>query len=354
MRILHCGDLHLDSRMTANLSEDKARERNIEILGTFKEMIRYASDNKVTAIIIAGDLFDTISPSNTFRNVVLSEIANCPDILFFYLKGNHDYKDVFECCPNNLMLFSDNYRSYKLDNVVITGIELNKVNCNIAAESLELDENDFNIVVMHGQDTEYEIKEDTESICLRDFRYKNIDYMALGHIHSYRVQRLDERGIYCYCGCLEGRGFDETGEHGFVVIDIDSTRRFEYEFVPFAKRKLYNIEVDISLCMNDSDIIKEIANTSRYNGVTELDMVSFKLVGNISDKCDYDLLYITESIKSDYYFCKLQDMSTIRTEYLDYRYDETFKGEFIRLVMASSESQQDKEKIIQLGISLLA
>ena len=27
MKIIHCADLHLDSKMTANLSKDQARER---------------------------------------------------------------------------------------------------------------------------------------------------------------------------------------------------------------------------------------------------------------------------------------------------------------------------------------
>ena len=34
MKIIHCADLHLDSKMTANLSKDQARERKREILRT--------------------------------------------------------------------------------------------------------------------------------------------------------------------------------------------------------------------------------------------------------------------------------------------------------------------------------
>lgn len=53
------------------------------------------------------------------------------------------------------------------------------------------------------------------------------------------MEKLDAR-TYCYAGCLEGRGFDECGEHGFVVPDIDEdTGTYTCEFVPFAPRKLY-------------------------------------------------------------------------------------------------------------------
>ena len=59
MKIIHCADLHLDSKMTANLDKDKARERKAELLRTFERMITYASQNQVEAILIAGDMFDT-------------------------------------------------------------------------------------------------------------------------------------------------------------------------------------------------------------------------------------------------------------------------------------------------------
>ena len=51
---------------------------------------------------------------------------------------------------------------------------------------------------------------------------KNIDYLALGHIHGYKEAPLDGRGKYCYPGCLEGRGFDECGKKGFVLLNIEN------------------------------------------------------------------------------------------------------------------------------------
>ena len=59
MKILHCADLHLDSKMTANLDKEKAKERKGEILRTFERMIRYAEEQEIAVILIAGDLFDT-------------------------------------------------------------------------------------------------------------------------------------------------------------------------------------------------------------------------------------------------------------------------------------------------------
>ena len=42
MRFIHCADLHLDSKMTSNLSREQAKERKMEILRTYSRMIDYA------------------------------------------------------------------------------------------------------------------------------------------------------------------------------------------------------------------------------------------------------------------------------------------------------------------------
>lgn len=46
MKFIHCADLHLDSKMSANLDKERAKERRSEILDTFVRMVRYASKMK--------------------------------------------------------------------------------------------------------------------------------------------------------------------------------------------------------------------------------------------------------------------------------------------------------------------
>ena len=95
MRFIHCADLHLDSKMTSNLSREQAKERKMEILRTYSRMIDYAKENKIDGIIIAGDLFDTRNISATARNMVKDSIMSNPQIEFYYLKGNHDSDNFF-------------------------------------------------------------------------------------------------------------------------------------------------------------------------------------------------------------------------------------------------------------------
>ena len=47
MKIIHCSDLHLDSKLSSNLGGIIAKKRCGEILHTFKRMVDYASKNNV-------------------------------------------------------------------------------------------------------------------------------------------------------------------------------------------------------------------------------------------------------------------------------------------------------------------
>ena len=90
MKIIHCSDLHLDSKMKSNLDSIKAKERRDEILRTYQNMVEYASKNEIKIILIAGDMFDKKNITLKARNVVLDSIRSNPNIDFIYLKGNHD------------------------------------------------------------------------------------------------------------------------------------------------------------------------------------------------------------------------------------------------------------------------
>ena len=42
MKIIHCSDLHLDSKMKSNLKDNRSKERRDEILRTYQNMVEYA------------------------------------------------------------------------------------------------------------------------------------------------------------------------------------------------------------------------------------------------------------------------------------------------------------------------
>lgn len=373
MKIIHTADLHLDSSLSRHLGDERAKERRNELLVTFQKMVKYAADEDVSAIIIAGDLFDTRRISATARNAVVTTVQDHPYITFYYLRGNHDagsfIDDVvkkFGALPENLLLFGDEWKTYELSNgeesVTITGAELSADNNMQLVSSLVLDQNKMNIVTLHGQEVYSALKKDAEVIPIKDYRNRGIDYMALGHIHSPSIEKLDSRGVYSYSGCLEGRGFDECGPRGFNMLTITrnetGVQKLEVEFIPFASRVLHEIRVDVSECETSDDAVKKIRDEVQERTVISDDLLRVLLVGEVSVEADIDADYIKKNLDNDYYLVQVKDKTKTFVDFAGFAGDMTLKGEFVRMIQEEQTSgnltDDEAAEIIKTGIMLLA
>ena len=352
MKIIHCADLHLDSKMETNLSPTQAKERKKEILNTFERMVDYAVTQKVDALIIAGDMFDTARVSNATKTRVINTIKKHPQIDFFYLSGNHDesnFIDLIEDMPSNLQIFGHDWTTFACDRIKITGVVLDENNRKTVYDTLHLAAEDVNLVVMHGQISQYDAKGQAEVINLTKLKNHHIDYLALGHIHSYTQGLLDQRGIYCYAGCLEGRGFDECGEKGFVLLEINDGK-VQSQFVPFAERQLIELKVDITSYQDwfaiEDDVLAAVKNYSKQN------LLKVTLTGKYSLALEKHLGMLEQKL-GQFYFAKIKDESVLAVTCSDVANDISLRGEFVRQVLASNLSAAEKEAIITIGLRAL-
>lgn len=357
MKIIHCADLHLDAKMNTNLDVYKAKERQHELIATFSRMINYAVSNDVSAIIMAGDIFDSKMISATAKNAVALAIFDNPEITFYYMQGNHD-TDTFlsglEYIPDNLKTFDHEWVSYRVGNIVVSGLELGIENALIAADTLSLNEDDFNIVILHGQESEHATNDRAQTIALRNYQNKGIDYMALGHVHTYKEEKLDARGVYCYSGCLEGRGFDECGEHGFVLLDIDEeTKKSQRTFIPFASRTLYTVSVDVSGLMTSVQMVDRVRETLQETRYLPTSLIKVVLTGEVPMERELNVGFITKQLEGMFYYLKIADETQIAINYDEYELEQSLKGEFVRKVKESELSEEEKRQIIYYGMCLL-
>ncbi|MBR4581285.1 MAG: metallophosphoesterase [Lachnospiraceae bacterium] len=372
MKIIHTADLHLDSNLESNLSKSRAEERRNELLAMFRNIVGYAASNGIEAILIAGDLFDMCDVSKTALDVVISTIAGNPDIKFYYLRGNHDegafvedFRSRMGKLPEHFMTFSEAWQSYELTGkdsvkVVITGAEITKRNTNNLASMLHLNEENINIVMLHGQEADVrgssENTGDGEIIPLREYQNKGIDYLALGHIHTPSVNRLDARGVYSYCGCPEGRGFDEVGARGFNVINVDHDG-LKVDFIPFAKRVIYDINVDVADCSDTEEIIQRIKDTALNSGVCSKDLVKARLCGEVNLLTEIHTDYIKTVLEPEYYVIKIVDETRPLLDYSEFAADASLKGEYIRLIKeevdAGNLDEETAANLVRSGIQLL-
>ena len=353
MKIIHTSDIHLNSKMESSLNSKQAKERKVELLSTFSRLVDYANQHSVEAIIIAGDLFDTESINKSTKEFVLNIISKNKHISFLYLCGNHEktaFIDNIEI-PENLLTFNNSWTYHQIGNVVFAGVNITKENHKSIYSSLQLDSANTNIVILHGQTSKYFAKDNYEVINLTELKNKNIDYLALGHIHSYTIDSLDDNAKYCYPGCLEGRGFDECGEHGFVLVDVDN-KNLSTTFIPFAKRQLLELNIDISKSTSvydiDELIKKEIVDLNKSN------LIKINLVGSITENVNVDVEFLNHTLNELFYFAKVVNKTTLAINIDNYKNDVSIKGEFVKSVLNSNKlSDTEKEQVILLGLKAL-
>lgn len=238
MKILHCADLHLGSPLTAHSDGGSSAVRQRELTVSFFRLIRTAKEAGATVFFLCGDVFDSETVTEVHVSDFLSEIEKNPEIRFYYVSGNHE-KDLLKnrTLPENLYTFGDGWQYYRLPGITIAGM-------NSPTEgmfsSLNLPDKTLNFVLLHGAVS----KGTAGEIPLAAAAGKSIDYLALGHYHTYSALPIDPRGVAVYPGSPEGRGFDELGEHGCVLIDTEGARP-AFRFVRTASRLFLAPEVSV-------------------------------------------------------------------------------------------------------------
>ena len=215
---------------------------------------------------------------------------------------------------------------------------------------LVLDQTKCNIVMLHGQEADYESKDPAEVVQLSALRGKYIDYLALGHIHSYKKERLDDRGVYCYSGCLEGRGFDECGQKGFVLLNVEDGR-VESTFVPLAKRQFHEVTVEITPEMDMPRILEEVRRGT--DGIPKEDLVKVVLTGKIRMDFELDKNRVIRALQERFFFGKAYDRTGVEIDYESFRYDMSLKGEFVRLMEQQDFPEEERAQMIELGIKAI-
>ena len=347
MKLLHIADLHLGSELTARLTGEKVRRRKEEICAAFDRAVEYAKNIGARAVLLCGDAFDTVAPLRRDKQFFYDVIRNAEQLTFFYLKGNHDEEETVEDLPNLKTFSADEWTSYDLgEGVVVSGIELTAQNSEGYYDTLRLDSEKKNIVLLHGQISE---SVGASKIVLRRLADKGIDYLALGHIHTYSTGAIDTRGNYAYAGCLEPRGFDEIGEKGFMLVDTDG--RVQARFVESAMRTVRLVKVDIRGASGMSDALRKVEDTLT---VSKEDMPRIILTGEVDFDTDGLAGYIEGRLRDKYFAVSVKDETCPALHFEKYEGQVSLEAEFVRVVLADeSLDDGEKKRVIALGLKAL-
>ena len=404
VRLIHTADLHLDTTFSSRFSKEEAEERRQGLLLAWNKLLEYGAEKKVQAVLIAGDLFDSPVVSRSTMDIFLSSIRKNSEISFFYLRGNHDTKNTFrfqENLPKNLFLFSHEGKKYRLnEKLVLAGQEfygrgeqeeenyffdseeeeeqaLEQGMDRIPAEEeaaqgiWNFKEEDCNLLMLHGILRESSVSKETseekassertpeavqteDGISLRALSKYPIHYLALGHIHKREEGRFGALR-YLYPGCLQGRGFDEEGEKGFYYLEInEQNKEIRTEFVPLKDGEFRIIEVLLSEEDGSLEALEKITERIREEKAGEKDSLRIILKGEKSPEGERNLRYLEKQLSENHAYVEIKEECRLKLHKEDFMHEKSLKGEFLRMVSDSeSLSEEEKEKIILLGIGLL-
>jgi len=278
VQILHCSDTHLDKNFNmANLA--RAQERKEDLNRNFSAAVDYALRNKPDLFLMAGDIFDRVSPGNAARILVTEKIRQLKEggISIFLIGGNHDVPklgiqhlaiDVLSSAGlATVFSRSDEFERQVLQvdgkSVCIAGKSyFSQVESQNPLRGLKVPtEGDYNLLMIHGSLQGLNVFSSVpEMVSQNPFRPEDIksglNYLALGHFHNY-YERDHEGCKIVNPGSMEKLSWAEMNdEKGFVWAELHGSN-VSTEFVELDTRPMEKYTLSLSKDEHYSPNLKE-------------------------------------------------------------------------------------------------
>ncbi len=368
IKILHCSDLHFDSPFS-ELDSSFSENRKEDLRECFGNIVDMAKSNQVDLLLISGDIFDNGSVMKNTLDYIRKKFEEIHDIRVFIAPGNHDpfnEKSFYSMLkwPENVHVFKDKMEKIQIDELKLcvygrgfsNSYERESLLKDFRGE-LNIDEYTTNIMVLHGDIANKGTKNDYNPVTLEEIGLSGMDYIALGHRHSFSGINREKNTYYAYSGNPEGRGFDETGEKGIILGEV--CKKFvDLKFVPISKRQYIIKEIDISKLDTYDEIIYNIENS-----ISPLDreknLYKFILKGEVDPEFVISKSVIEEKMKQYFYYAKVVDKTGVKIDYEALSKEFSLKGLFTKKMLQSIENAEDeteKEKLkkaLKVGIQSL-
>ena len=241
MKLLHSADWHLDAPLTGRTPEQAAllRKAALSLPDKIAELCRRENCD---LMLLSGDLFDGPYTKESV-SAVKSALAEA-GVPVFIAPGNHDpYRPdspwVREIWPENVRIFTQQaVQSVVLPDLDcrIYGAAFTKPYADGILEGFRANcDERYAIGIFHGDasqpDSPY------CPITTLQVQESGLDYLAMGHIHK-GGQFCAGSTLCAWPGCPMGRGYDETGEKGALIVTLEGSA--ESRFVPLGLPRFYD------------------------------------------------------------------------------------------------------------------
>ena len=187
----------------------------------------------------------------------------------------------------------------------------------------------YAIGILHGDPTQ--VHSPYCPITEAQVRGSGLDYLALGHIHkggSFRSGRT----LCAWPGCPAGRGYDEQGEKGMLLVTIDDT--VQTEFLPLDTPRFYDVELPASQPIDS--ILPPVGNQDFYR-------ITFT---GPSDPMDVDAL---RQKYAHFPNMVLRDHTTAPLDIWGTAGEDTLEGMYFKLLHDAMDQDNAPGQLIQLA-----
>lgn len=263
MRFLHLSDLHLGKRVNEfSMLEDQAY--------ILKEILNIIDEQKVEAVLIAGDIYDKMIPSAEAVRLLddfLTRIA-ARELPVFLISGNHDSAErvafgsrlmssrqiylspVFESDVEPITI-SDRYGEINIymlpfvkpslvkrvypEEEIITYQDA----VNVAVQHMQIDTDKRNVLLAH-QFVTGAARCDSEELSVGGVDdvdasvFDGFDYVALGHLHG--PQKIGKETVR-YSGTPLKYSFSEANQKkAAVIVDVEEKGKINIQQIPLVPK----------------------------------------------------------------------------------------------------------------------
>ncbi|MDQ3397564.1 MAG: DNA repair exonuclease [Deinococcota bacterium] len=359
MRFLHLADLHL-GWAPRNFERRKAVERAARRDGLLARAVDCALKEKLDLVVIAGDLFETHRPSDELVGRAVTQLGRLlsAGVQVVTVPGNHDeitYADsvynlwkgrwpgvlVTNALPAHVTTLRVGGEAVHLYSLAYTG------GVTPAREPLKdfphCGEPGFHLAVFHGTLG----SGDARSLPLDRgaLERAGYDYVALGHIHQRSETPLGRTPVV-YCGCAEGKGFDDPGVPHWAVGEVDGGRA-KLSWLPCEVQCIAVETIDLT------GIDSQEALEEAVERFVDADMMlRVRLTGSLHFPLDVGAL--ERRFASRFYHFEVRDESTSIDESLleAWAAQRTIQGVFVRRMRAHLDAATSEDEKRQAVLAL--
>lgn len=343
IKILHSADWHLDAPLRSLPQEqaDWLRRLQLQLPRRISQLCR---SEGCDLMLLAGDLFDGPCSAETLE-AVKRALAEA-EVPVFIAPGNHDYQWekspwMKGPWPENVYIFQNNtIESRVLERLScrvygggFTGPESEGMLQGFRAEGTER----YAVAVLHGDpssaDSPY------CPVTALQVRESGLDYLALGHIHSADSFTAGAT-LAAWPGCPLGRGYDETGNKGVLIVTLDDT--VQARFHPISGPRFYDWEVPAGLDPLTALLARLPAQGSR-------DFFRITLTGE-AEPPDLEMLHRS---LSQFPNLTLRDETRAAMDLWASADEDTLEGAFFRILRDAREGQDEETvRTLELGAKI--